>query len=406
MNARLGAWILLGLGGLLLAWGVVPIFAKVAGMNMGESVVGEIKLATDLNPWVEKILLTTIGVVAATIFVKCNLTLSWRKQLIGMAATGVIWIAAYGFLAFKTSDPVDGPWFNTEGEPLRCYVLDTDGVRLLYIVKRDPRTGQPCKPVTPELEPRLRPWMVAQRDAGGKLRLKPVAEPADFFGANGGPLLWFYKRPNSTCEYFELPGVHPMIGEVLRPITKEDGALCRAAEERVKRERDRENATKAAAEEQVARRSKYVGVPVQRGSTIVATSELGGLDDLVLEVLRERGNVIALKPSFVAEGRFNAVWNGGHDLATLGLEQSGGAVLLRPASAVHVVRSPDLGGLTFFQQKFSLLVIRPPYTVHVQSAGFSAEGRGFSDEAARAKFRTDFATKLRSSLGDKLQKGK
>lgn len=406
MNARLGAWILLGLGGLLLAWGVLPILAKVAGMNLGESVVGQIKLGTDLNPWIEKILLTTIGIAATAIYLTCNLTLSWRKQLFGMAAIGVIWIGAYAFLAYKTSDPVEGPWFNTEGKPLRCFVLDPDGVRLLYIVDRDPRTGQPCKPVTPELEPRLRPWMIAQRNAGGKLRLKSVAKPAQFFGSNGHPLVWFHRRANGTCEYFELPGVHPDIGAALQPMTEEAAARCRIADERVTRENGLKDLARAAEESRVARRSKYVGVPVQKGSTIVSTSDLGELADLVLEVVRERGHVIALKPPFVAEGLFNSVWNGGRELSTLGLEQSGEAVMLRPAASVHIVRSPDLGGLTFIQQEFSLLVIRSPYTVHVQSAGFKAEGRGFSEEVARAKFRADFAAKLRTSLGDKFQRGK
>ncbi|MGE0099432.1 MAG: hypothetical protein AB7S86_13900 [Hydrogenophaga sp.] len=406
MNARLGAWILLVLGGVLLAWGVLPIVAKVTGMDTGESVVAEIKLATDLNPWVEKVLLSTIGMVAAVIYLKCNLTLSWNKQLIGMAAIGAIWIGVYVFLAYKTSDPVEDAWFSTSGEPLRCYVLDRDGVRLLYIVERDPRTGQRCEPVTPELEPRLRPWIIAQRDAGGRLRLKPVAAPGHFFTVHGAPLVWFYRRPNGTCEYFELPGVHPDIGEVLQPITREDRARCRTVEERVSRESELKNQARAAEEQQSARRLKYVGVPVQSGSIIVATSDLGGLADVVLEVLRERGHVVALQPAFVAEGLFNSVWNGGQDLSTLGLERSGGAVLLRPAAGIHVVRSPDLGGLTFFQQEFSVLVIRPPFSLHVQSAGFTAEGRGFSDEVARARFRADFAEKLQSSLGNKLQRGK
>ena len=391
MRDRLITISLLGLGLVFLAFGLVPLLAKILGANVGEDVVGQIRLATDLNPWVEKILLTLIGISATAVFIKFNLSLSWNKQLIGSALIGAIWIITYGYLAIETSDPIEGPWFNTKGEPLRCYVLDSNGVRLLYLVERDPRTGQTCQPVNTELEPELRRWLIAQRDAGGILQLRPVPVPSEFFGYNGVPLVWFHARKDGTCEYFDLPGVHPGVGTKLEPISKEALARCRSVEE-----------MRGSADQEKARRAKYVGVPVQRGSAIVATSELGPLASAALEVVRKRGHVVAMKQAFVTEGLFDSVWNGGHDLSTLGLEQSSVAVLLRPVGEARTIQSPELEGFTSVQQAFSVLILRPPYTVGVQSADFTVEGRGFSVDTARAQFRTDFVAKLHSSLGNKL----
>lgn len=387
---RLIALFLLGLSLAFLESVLVPLVGKILGTNVGEGVVGQIRLATDLNPWVEKLLLTLISVAATAIIIKFNLSPSANMQLVGSALIGLIWIAAYGYLAFKTSDPIEGPWFDTEGKPLRCYVLDSKGVRLLYLVERDPHTGRVCEPVNTELEPRLRRWLIAQRDAGGILQLHPVSTPSHFFGVDGTPQVWFYARKDGTCEYFDLPGVHPGVGVELDPITREHLARCRSQEE-----------MRSSADKAMARRAKYVGVPVQRGSAIVATSELGPLASAALEAMRKRGHVVALKPAFVTEGLFDSVWNGGHELSTLGLEKGSGAVLLRPAGEARITRSPELEGYTSIQQAFSVLVIRPPYTVGVQSAAFTAEGLGFSVDTARAQFRSDFVAKLRSSLSDK-----
>lgn len=402
MTLRIITGILLILGIAILAFGLVPIVGSILGTNVAEGVVGDIRLATDLNPWLEKALLALIGVIATAIFVKCHLSLSWNKQLIGSTLISLIWITAYGFLALKTSDPIEGPWFNTEGKPLRCYVLDGRGVRLLYLVDRDPKTGQVCLPVNVELEPQLRQWLIAQRDAGGVLQLQAVPSPSRFFGFNGVPLVWFYRLPDGTCEYFDLPGVHPEVGVPLNPITSKEREHCRAKENNdLKAEGARAVAVQAS-----QRRDKYVGATVQPGSAILATSGLGPLADAALESIREGGHVVVLKPAFVEDGLFDRVWNGGNELSTLGLETGNGALLVRPSSEARITKSPELNGFTSIQQSFSMYLVRAPFMAGEQLAGFNAEGRGFSIDTARTQFRSDFVAQFRNSLGVKLKGGR
>ncbi len=402
MTQRIVTGVLFILGLAILAFGLVPIVSSVLGSNVAEGVVGDIRLTTDLNPWLEKALFATISIVATGIFVKFQLSLSWNKQLIGSALIGLIWIITYGFLALKTSDPIEGPWFDTKGNPLRCYVLDSNGVRLLYLVDRDPKTGQVCQPVNAELEPQLRRWLRAQRDAGGILQLQSVQNPSRFFGYNGVPLVWFHRLPDGRCEYFDLPGVHPKVGVPLSAITGEELELCHNKESLDKKA----NEARAAAAQESQRRSRYIGTTVRQGSIILATSGLGPLAGAALESVRESGPVVVLKPAFVEDGLFEQVWNGGEELATLGLGKSSGALLVRPSSEVRVTTSPELNGFTSVQQSFSMYLIRSPFTTGEQLAAFNAEGRGFSIDAARTQFRSDFVTQLRNSLGAKLKGGR
>lgn len=420
MLKRIAPWLLLAAGALVLLWGLVPIIARLLGANLGAGVVAEIKLATDLNPWVEKLLLTVLGVVATGIFFKLNLTLSWTRQLMGVAAIGGIWALTYGFLAYHTSDPIDGPWFTTGGSPLRCYVLDRDSVRLLYVVERDPKSGQVCRKVTQELEPQLRGWLVEQRRAGGKLKLRPVESPSEFFAFNGTALIWYHQRPDGTCDYFQLPGVHPQHGVPLIEIDRDKSAACQAAERRARQagadkaareaaeareraQRQQQTDKRHAAEESARQRqASYVGATVRPGSTVLATAQLGDLASIALEIAREQGQTVALKPGFVSDGLFDAVWNGGDELSGLGLERARAVLLVRAAGNASVRRSPELQGLTYIRQDFSVLLHKSPYAATPQTVRFTAEGRAFNEGEARDRLSSDFADKLRSSLAGRI----
>lgn len=122
MTQRIVTGILLILGLAILVFGLTPIVSSILGTNVAEGVVGDIRLVTDINPWFEKALLATIAIVATGVFVKLQLSPSWNKRLIGSALIGITWITTYGFLALKTSDSIEGSWFDIKGNPLRCYV--------------------------------------------------------------------------------------------------------------------------------------------------------------------------------------------------------------------------------------------------------------------------------------------
>lgn len=411
-TSRLVPSILLVAGGILLLIGLLPIVAKLLGADLGASIVGEIKLATDINPWLERLLLAVLGAVATVVYLKFNFSLSWNKQLIGMALIGGMWAATYGYLAWITSDPIEGPWFTTDGRPQRCYVLEPQRVRLLHLVERDPRTGAPCRAVTEGMHHKLREWLVAQRDAearGEKLALRPVDSPAAFFGFAGDPLVWYYRRDDGSCEYFEIPGFHPQHQDELLPITKQARTACEKAAALVASRKAADDArearaardaarARAEAEEVRARYERYVGAPLTQQSTLVATADLGPLSATALDVVRERGPTVLLKASFTSDGVFDSAWNGGADLARLGVGAARGIVLLRPASGPRVTRTAALQGLTFLRQEFSVLTVRPADAYAVRRHGFVAEGRAFNDADAEAALRSDFAAKLRSVI--------
>lgn len=422
--------LLLIAGGVLLLYGLLPIVARLFGANLGSSIVSEVKLATDLNPWVEKLLLTAIGALATAIFLKFNFSLSWNKQLVGMGIIGAMWATTYGYLTWLTNDPIEGPWFNTDGTPLRCYVLEPQRVRLLYIVDRDPRTGARCIPVTEGMQHKLREWLIAQRAAearGEKLVLRPVAAPAAFFGVNGDAIVWYYRKDDSTCEFFEIPGNHPEYRDELKAITKEAVAACKKAAamvaKRLRDESDRVATLEAAAtarktaeqnraletqraheraqaEAQAAQVTfeKYVGTTVSKSSAVVATLNLGDLEMTALDVVSQHAPTVKLRPSFATDGVFDAVWNGSDDLIKLGVGAARGIVMLRPASEPRRVRSSELQGLTLVRQEFSVLVIRPANAYAIQRHNFVAEGRAFGDAEARTELRADFAAKLGSLI--------
>lgn len=420
---RIVAWVLLVGGGILLLVGLLPIFGKILGYQLAGSIVGEIKLATDINPYAEKALLAALGAVAAAIYVKFNLSLSWNRQLMGAGLIAALWVSVYGYMAWSTSDLIDGPWFTTKGEPLRCYVLESQRVRLLYIVERDPRTGAVCRPVTEGMQPKLREWLLAQRDAtqrGEHLTLKPVRSPSAFFGFAGDPLIWYYRNDDGTCEYYDIPGFHPRYQEELKPITRQASAACetalaaaqKSAETERKRAQDREQAAarkqaqadelQARADEFRERYQRYVGAPVLRNSALVATADLGALAASAVEVIRERGHTVLLKPAFTSDGLFESVWNGGGELASLGVDAARSVVLLRTASAPHVTRTAALQGFTFARQEFAVLLIRPADAFAAQQHAFVAEGRAFDDAQAQAALRADFTAKLRALILQKL----
>ena len=422
---------LIGVGGVLLFLGLLPIVGKVLGVGLADSIVGELKIATDLNPWFEKALLAALGALGTAIYVKFGFSPNWNRQLVGVGAVAGLWVATYGYLAAITSDPIEGNWFTTTGEPLRCYLSEPQGVRLLYVVERDPRSGRACIPVNQDVAPKLRSWLVAQRDALARgepaLTLHPVANPKAFFGVNGEPIIWVYRHEDGRCDYFEIPGSHPIHQDELIPVTKQLRSSCEvgrlAAERRMHDERGRvakeqaEAASRSAAEQQKveqaqraaaviradaedrrARYQRYVGAPLDSRSVLVATAGLGDLSSAALGVLRERGHAIVLKAPFHSDGLFDAVWNGAGDLNSLGVGDAKSVVLVRPASAVRATRSAELDGLTFLRQEFVVLFMKPADPHSAQQHSFTAEGRAFSQTEADAAMRSDFVAKLRSII--------
>jgi hypothetical protein len=103
-----------------------------------------------------------------------------------------------------------------EKEGRKCYIITRDGVRYGANPGIDPVTGRQCRPITPQVLPRLSEYEKGRRPT------KIVSnEPTFFDTATGEPIVWYLKTGRGQIELFDLMGFHPQTGEELLPITKE-----------------------------------------------------------------------------------------------------------------------------------------------------------------------------------------
>lgn len=116
------------------------------------------------------------------------------------------------FFYFATKDVAFG--FGHR-EVLKYYARTDKGVVFYDRPGFDPDTGQELKPVTPEVIRDLN-----QLREGPLTRVDP-ANVAWFNPYTGAPQLWYYRFPEGQLEFYNRPGMHPLTGDPLSPVTKE-----------------------------------------------------------------------------------------------------------------------------------------------------------------------------------------
>jgi hypothetical protein len=148
-------------------------------------------------------------------------SLSGERRTMGLSLL-TIGIAAYWVLIWAgTRDHL----IATDGSQLRCYTISQDGVRFFETQQIDPRTGEMCQWVDRE---NLRYVQAIDRRLRSGEPIRPLQfrsrDEVRFFatGTSGPiPLVWYHQAPDGNYEFFDVPGVHPVLGTQLRPITQQ-----------------------------------------------------------------------------------------------------------------------------------------------------------------------------------------
>lgn len=105
--------------------------------------------------------------------------------------------------------------FDRNGNAVKCYVLNKDGIHYSEHPGIDPETGRVCRAVTPQIVEKLRAY-----EKGLKPHRLTDQNPAFFDALTGEPIVWYTKLADGQIELFDLMGYHPDTGEELLPITR------------------------------------------------------------------------------------------------------------------------------------------------------------------------------------------
>ncbi len=127
--------------------------------------------------------------------------------------------------------------FDPEGKPLVWYYLSSAGNYELF--RRPgvhPSLGIPLEPMTPAIAKVFRVWLEtdqrlrkekadSERAASGNwsstppIRLDEITDQMALFDPAGKPLVWFHRADTGDYELFRRPGMHPVLGVPLEPMT-------------------------------------------------------------------------------------------------------------------------------------------------------------------------------------------
>jgi hypothetical protein len=107
------------------------------------------------------------------------------------------------------------------GEFAKCYVITDRGVEYFESEQIDPRTGKKCNWVKPEEIPFLN--ALHKKILSGKplqrVEFSRVEDVQFFEVGTAFPKVWYHRQPGGKFELFDGPGVHPIFGVWLDPIT-------------------------------------------------------------------------------------------------------------------------------------------------------------------------------------------
>ncbi|MCS7042071.1 MAG: hypothetical protein NZR01_04710 [Bryobacteraceae bacterium] len=134
-----------------------------------------------------------------------------RKRRIGWAILTVL-VVSYNLCLYFATRRIS---FTAKGEPVRYYAITPEGVKYSDRPGVERTYGVPFQPMTPEMAYKL--WLL---EKGRVLPVPPDDRPW-FNPATGEALLWYYRFPDGTLEFYDRPGRHPFTNEPLREVTKE-----------------------------------------------------------------------------------------------------------------------------------------------------------------------------------------
>ncbi len=196
-------WIVVGslIAGAALFW----LYDQVILAWQVRGYVAEIGAAFGLNAHLTNaIFIVSLAVVAFCL--RLSFSLSKRRRAVGQLALLTLLVGHSLALWSASRLKIEG----------RCYVVTRTGITYNEHPGLDPATGRPCRPVTNELQERLRAY-----ETGARPTRVTDEHPTFFDPRTGEPVIWFYRDAQGTIELFDLMGFHPLTGEELTPITKE-----------------------------------------------------------------------------------------------------------------------------------------------------------------------------------------
>ena len=331
-----------------------------------------------------------------------------RKVALGFIGTVII----YGHM------PLAHALFGSEacvnqstGEPLKWYYIDLTG----QIVLRDSpgfesKIGTTRRPATVQI------CRIHQLQARG---IKPNAVTTDprsltfFNDITGQPRIWYYKAANGQIDLFDAEGTHPVIGEPLKPVTREIAQEARdraqrAEQAKVTQERERLEEAERAARLKAERdkveakdnaRTALVdlfGVASYATGTVIVGVVPRQKDEASFEAaqqllkamitnLRNKGVAVGeFAPKVYSSGQFDSMISGGTAvLVETGLAQKMRAALLTGVEAT-CRQATGLTGVNTCSVAIDLRVVGPAGTSSLYHWSETGAGTNTAQAIARA----------------------
>jgi hypothetical protein len=303
-------------------------------------------------------------------------------------------------------------YYDTTGKNLKWCSETPEGIRAFDVEGVDPVYGVPLKPCSAGQVRALRKDQVGIQ---GPALLK-VADPRtfEFFdGVSGRPKVWFHRNPDATYELYDKAGVHPRTGAPLTAVNaaviQELIQLNEQGRARAEEQRQQEAAAEAVRQEQaVLDRYTNAGPANHAGRTEVALLVRGeplpgGLQQAIADGVRRHGAdpVESLfKPSFEGEGRARLLAAGDWAaVSALKLGERVDAVLIA-GHKLAVSANPQFEGMSSASLSLDLKCVHVVANRTCGSRSLSAQGAGFSADAAAANAAEKMMPGLRSALAE------
>ncbi len=157
-----------------------------------------------------------ISLVFALILVfgaKTYLSFRANRRTIGkitIIGTIILWLIING-LAWQTVN------FSADGQPVKWYAKNPDGIRVFDSPGFDPIWNTPLKPITPDILMQIK----RQYADTPLFRIDPRNTSKFFDPQTGAPLTYYQRKPNGCLAIFNQPGYDPETGTALLPCTPE-----------------------------------------------------------------------------------------------------------------------------------------------------------------------------------------
>ncbi len=182
---------------------------KYFAYKWAQSYVSTISIVFDLNQHLAEAITILVALVIA-LFSGMIFTFHRAKRTIGIAGIIALLVVNSLVLWIGTRPQI----VSRRGDSLKCYFFNGDKVEYGERAGFDPSTGRPCRPVTPEILPRLQAYESGQRP---KLIDRP--DVVFFDTRNGEAIVWYSRARDGRIRLFDLMGFDPVSGTELTPMT-------------------------------------------------------------------------------------------------------------------------------------------------------------------------------------------